>query len=1581
MQEEFGKVKEKLISKLAQANDCIHLFLASMQRLQKGVLKKDEANMEKLKKDFETNKNHLLAMDKELKELTGKESCICSGREQTHSRSLGFSNTTKPIIGKAPLNEAELKNRLEIETQIKMQSLREDLNKEKLKMADSTKHCKEEIENLKSIQSQLTAENVKLKSYIESQKKESEDSIVNQLNEASENYEKLLNEYKKTLATHEQSEVRLKKSIKDLDGTLKIKNKEIERLLKKMSENNLNKNEKIIEVKSRIKKIAQEIEAKMLQRNLNIQNRAVQQLNQLDELRGVLAEKLDRLSSELAEANKQLELEKFRAQEFENKDVEQSFQLNELLKENGVLKQKIDKIQMDYENQMLENKKLEEEKSELQQQLENELARENGTADNLNTEYQEKIAEYEQIISLKEEQLGCMTSIITNEIQGKVFKCVQSQKINLFNKCQQLNKKIIQLQNKVFDLIEKNRLNTQELNKTCKELRVSHVEDVKGFQETIEEKNVQIQELQLEKKRVRDLFGAFKEITESNVEKFVLELVEKSENQNENMKLLLMNIAKFKKSYKLTQSKKVSVVDYRKMFQNMLNNYNKKQIEYNKLFKNLNNKLSPMNEKLAEIKEYLSVQKTNIKAHKDTINDLSNQIQEKKNDFEEFREHIIKIILAKLQGFCGNYDNLLSKITGKNAKMLNKLTILQKQFVEMKNKQQNGKKIHQDLLIRIEELNKSLKAKEKEGKDSRSMIQSKEAIIEKLEKNSKIEIEMHKKEMDEILEKSKKDYESKLSKILSNIAISDEQKKLQQTKSIEKSAVCMKNIKLFSAKKAELFKIYKKEIIELISKQNEQLRETITKISTIHKKEKGKLQSIDNAKKKLEMELMQMMKNNKSLSDENRELKKSSRDLENLLESQKIELEKEKARLTELEERYNCEKKDKENVFKSKDEEKLATEEYISKKEQENKLLNTKLFNLRKQASKLRQDIASIKDQNKENIGDLAIILKNFSSAFYEELDDVKRRIIQFSENSKQNGLIMQKKQVQLEILLNDKDVEAVDLKNKEKLDLTQIKEKLGDIKKFLMENSPFNLLMESNNYFTELLRRLSKRIYSQKEDRIKNLKLFKDKIKSNKRNHMENYNKIVLILKEQEKKFADSKLKITQMCHQTLKSFSMKNAALQADLSRTKADLASQIKEKKLLEEEKVTLKSIIKDSEEQLAQQKQEINENTNQKLINIKNQILKMKQEYNIKVKEIIAIILNQDIVDNFKQQIEIISKKLLKQISIMQSIIEYKVELKEVRKIFANFNISLKQSFADSIEKYKKLYEYRNGKIKAYSEVLKDKIKQIYNENLGLKNKLSTQNTGNKEKSIIPNFFRSLIIQNTDKISKFYEHFSNKNTVMQEKIEILKKSTARIKENNYFALCQLEYKHKIDLTTKGEKLKSIIEDLTEKIHQKYGESVSVIENKTKICYDRIENLSLVGEQFREKFEIFKQVVQKQNSLQGKEIEILGEKLKKSAFEYDEMIRANSDLNNKINKLQQQCEENKDFMSPVLFNEKKLLNSPTPEFGDRKMSSSSLNAYPVHNKEKKQKTLSSSQQDPLFMKTIKQNFMLCVQNVPSK
>ena len=48
---------------------------------------------------------------------------------------------------------------------------------------------------------------------------------------------------------------------------------------------------------------------------------------------------------------------------------------------------------------------------------------------------------------------------------------------------------------------------------------------------------------------------------------------------------------------------------------------------------------------------------------------------------------------------------------------------------------------------------------------------------------------------------------------------------------------------------------------------------------------------------------------------------------------------------------------------------------------------------------------------------------------------------------------------------------------------------------------------------------------------------------------------------------------------------------------------------------------------------------------------------------------------------------------------------------------------------------------------------------------------------------------------------------------------------------------------------------------------------------------------------------------------------------------------------------------------------------------MSSSSVNTYPIPRKDPKIKAQGPIQQDPIFMKTIKQNFILCIENVPSK
>ena len=90
---------------------------------------------------------------------------------------------------------------------------------------------------------------------------------------------------------------------------------------------------------------------------------------------------------------------------------------------------------------------------------------------------------------------------------------------------------------------------------------------------------------------------------------------------------------------------------------------------------------------------------------------------------------------------------------------------------------------------------------------------------------------------------------------------------------------------------------------------------------------------------------------------------------------------------------------------------------------------------------------------------------------------------------------------------------------------------------------------------------------------------------------------------------------------------------------------------------------------------------------------------------------------------------------------------------------------------------------------------------------------------------------------------------------------------------------------------------------------------------------------------------------------------------------------DLNKKINILQLQREESKDVIGPVFGQDKLFLNSPGSELGDRKMSSSSVNTCPVPHKDNRFKQPNAPQQEQLLMKTIKQNFILCIENVPSR
>lgn len=207
-----------------------------MQKLQKGAANKKDLNIATLRKDFENQKSNLNTLLEKLKEFEGVNINSPPPSTKTKQKSPPYSIIIKrPSSGKK-LNIAErktldeqgnkeddinqLKKKLQEEQeqfQNKIKSVREEFNKEK----------KEEIEKLKQTQMKLMTEKVQLNALIEALKKENElrnkDSI----------------KYKQINETYEKNEIVLKRSVKDLEYTIKLKNQKIQEISSKIgSENN-----------------------------------------------------------------------------------------------------------------------------------------------------------------------------------------------------------------------------------------------------------------------------------------------------------------------------------------------------------------------------------------------------------------------------------------------------------------------------------------------------------------------------------------------------------------------------------------------------------------------------------------------------------------------------------------------------------------------------------------------------------------------------------------------------------------------------------------------------------------------------------------------------------------------------------------------------------------------------------------------------------------------------------------------------------------------------------------------------------------------------------------------------------------------------------------------------------------------------------------------------------------------------------------------------------------------------------------------------------------------------------------------
>lgn len=400
LNDEFAKSKESYISQIESAKNCIDNFLKAMQKLQKGALNKNDSNMNALRKDFDIRKSQLIAMSENLNQIEGSMSAEHTPTTQKESPNIPFKSLTfkRASLGKQmiemeskSLDEQgnkddefyQLKKKLQEEQhnfQNKIKLVKEEFNKEKKiemsKQAEATKQFKEEtdknkaeIEKLKQAQLKLMTEKVQLNALIEALKKETQLKNKDVL------------KYKHQSDLHEKNEICLKKSIKDLDNSLKAKNAQILEL----------KSKNVLEIKEKISENLLLLQENVISDYMKIDTTIGYQAESIDGLRLLLGQKTEQIKIELQEAKNEINEKNLKIAELEQKfDNENSKgKLEELKEAINKLENEIKIKKIDNEGKASIIKKLTEKQKMMSQNFNSQIALKDTTIKSLEKDIQQ----------------------------------------------------------------------------------------------------------------------------------------------------------------------------------------------------------------------------------------------------------------------------------------------------------------------------------------------------------------------------------------------------------------------------------------------------------------------------------------------------------------------------------------------------------------------------------------------------------------------------------------------------------------------------------------------------------------------------------------------------------------------------------------------------------------------------------------------------------------------------------------------------------------------------------------------------------------------------------------------------------------------------------------------------------------------------------------------------------------------------------------------------------------------------------------------------------------------------------------
>lgn len=436
MKADYQKKIDQLVMKLNNASGTINRFLSAMQKLQMGVMKHDESNMEKLRKEFEMQKSQLTTLGVTLRiHETNLEKEPLVRIDRSYTRASPSSGTGGIMSEKNTPSADKEKAKSDPEIEI----LKKNLEKAMLEKAQ-----------LEALVETLKRGNSSKRPSSASSKK-SEDSIKTDTAIDNSKYEKLISEYKKL-------ESAMKKRVSDLEVLIKQREAEII---------NLKRKQILPLLKPRLAAIVKKFEkaflANLQKVNIKIQNQSgtISNMQKIFAEKLILVEKEFNAACEMGENNRQECEEKCK----ENKELENKItELKNEIQKSQISLQNIDKDNKNLKLKIKENEDLVKQYKENLQKTINQ----GNIKENLLKAQKQKVEELTKNLQTKNEEISNLeienselkeqlNQGITQKIDlklpiGNVMQISENLSQTLDNHCENLNYKLALLNTRITNL-------------------------------------------------------------------------------------------------------------------------------------------------------------------------------------------------------------------------------------------------------------------------------------------------------------------------------------------------------------------------------------------------------------------------------------------------------------------------------------------------------------------------------------------------------------------------------------------------------------------------------------------------------------------------------------------------------------------------------------------------------------------------------------------------------------------------------------------------------------------------------------------------------------------------------------------------------------------------------------------------------------------------------------------------------------------------------------------------------------------------------------------------------------------------